>query len=275
MTSLKAVLGVAAAAGVAVGAIAVGAPPRDHASAAPIVEAATVPVATASGGDAGPPVYPSLVNVELVRTQALLQDATSAQDQADPAAAVKALEAMRPHLSKAWTGAKYVIDHAPPPVAGDDAVARSSGAPVGASPYADQYVTAGGVLSLDHQVAVTVMGMLATASEPLLTAVSKSLFAALNGRDTAIAYMKKKDPPPVAGSDSFVAHANGAPIAAGFSTIGQAALPDLDDELQMIDAIQATAKLSPGRTRVLKAAEAQDLKSQRTINQFWPPVVGD
>jgi hypothetical protein len=275
MTSLKAVLGVAAAAGVAVGAIAIAGPSRDNAAAAPIVQAAPVPVATASGSDAGPPMYPSLVNVQLVRAQALLQDATAAQDKGDAAAAVKALDTLRPHLTKAWTAEKYLIDHAPPPVAGDDAVARSNGAPVGASPYADQYATAGAVLALQHQVAVTAMGMLDTAAEPLLTSVSKSVFAALNGRDTALAYMKKKDPPPAAGADSVRAGASGAPVVAGFSTIGQAVLPDLDDELQMIDGIQATVKLSPGRARVLNAAEVQDIKSQRTINQYWPPVVGD
>ena len=275
MTSLKTVLGVAAAAGVAVGAIAVAAPSRDHAAAATTVQAAPVPVATASGDSGGPPVYPSLVNVELVRAQALLQDATSAQDMGDAAAAQKALNAVRPHLDRAWQGEKYLIDHAPPPVAGDDAVARSSGAPVGASPYADQYVTAGGVLSLQHQVAVTAMGMLGAASEPLLTSVSKSLVAALNARDTAIAYIHKKDPPPVAAPDSVVAGASGAPVAAGWGTTMQAVTPDLDDELQLIDGIRASVKLSPGRARVLNAAEVQDTRSQRTITQFWPPVVGD
>jgi hypothetical protein len=117
--------------------------------------------------------------------------------------------------------------------------------------------------------------MLDTASEPLLTGVSKSLFAALNSRDVAIAYMKKKDPPPVAGSGSVRAGASGAPIAAGWSTIGQAVLPDLDDEQQMIDGIRATVKLSPGRAKVLNAAEIQAIRTGKTINKNWPPVVGD
>ena len=276
MSSFRAALGLAAAAGVAAGAIAIAAPAKDAPPAIPQAAAQTAPIASAAGGDVGAPVYPSLVNVRLVQTQQLLEDATSAQDNGDAAGAVKALTAARSELAKAWAGAKYVIDHAPPPVAGDDAVARSSGAaPAGSSPYADQYVTTGGVLSLQHTVAVTAMGMLANASEPLLTTVSKSLFAALNARDVAIAYMKKKDPPPVAGDGRVHAGASGAPIAAGWSTIGQAVLPDLDDEQQMVDGIRATVKLSPGRTRVLNAVELQDSKSGKTINQYWPPVVGD
>jgi hypothetical protein len=276
MSSFRAALGLAAAAGVAAGAIAIAAPAKDAPPAIPQAAAQAAPIASAAGGDVGPPVYPSLVNVRLVQTQQLLEDATSAQDNGDAAGAVKALTAARSELAKAWAGTKYVIDHAPPPVAGDDAVARSSGAaPAGASPYADQYVTTGGVLSLQHTVAVTAMGMLENASEPLLTAVSKSLFAALNARDVAIAYMKKKDPPPVAGDGRVHAGASGAPIAAGWSTIGQAVLPDLDDEQQMVEGIRATVKLSPGRTRVLNAVELQDGKSGKTINQYWPPVVGD
>jgi hypothetical protein len=275
MTSLRAVLGLAAAAG-AVGAIAIAAPARDAAPAVPQAAAPAAPIASAAGGDAGPPVYPSLVNVRLLRTQQLLQDATSAQESGDSVTAVKALTAARSDLAKAWTGAKYIIDNAPPPVAGDGAFGHSSGGAIpGASPYADQYKTTAAVLTLQHTVAVTAMGMLDTAAEPLLTTVSKSLFAALNARDVAIAYMKKKDPPPVAGSGSVRAGASGAPIAAGWSTIGQAVLPDLDDEQQMIDGIRATVKLSPGRAKVLNAAEIQDIKSGKTINKNWPPVVGD
>jgi hypothetical protein len=278
MTSLKTVLGFAAATGVAVGAIAIPAPARDHDSAVPQAAGLLAPVASSSGSDMGPPVYPSLVNVRLVRAQALLQDAASAQDKGDAAGAVKALDAARSDLAKAWVGAKYLIDNAPPPApAGDDAYARTSGAaPGGASPYADQYVTTAAVLSLQHAVAVTAMGMLDLASEPLLTSVSKSIFAALNARDVAIAYMKQKDPPPVAGDGRVHAGASGAPIAAGWSSIGQAVLPDLDDEQQMIDGIRASVKLSPGRARVLDAVEIQDIRTGKKINQNWPPgPVGD
>ena len=272
MTSLKAVLGLAAATGVAIGAIAIAAP-ADHASpAVPAAALPAAPVASSSGSDAGPPVYPSLVNVRLLQTQQLLQDATSAQNKGDDANAVKALTSARSSLAKAWTGAKYLIDNAPPPVAGDGAFGHSSGAPVGGSPYADQYKTTGAVLSLQHEVAVTAMGMLDNASEPLLTSVSKSIFAALNARDVAIAYMKLKDPPPVAGDGRVHAGASGAPIAAGWSAIGRAVLPDLDDEQQMIDGIRASVKLSPGRAKVLNAAEIQDIKTAKQINKNWPPA---
>ena len=115
------------------------------------------------------------------------------------------------------------------------------------------------------------MGMLDQSSEPLLTSVSKSIFAALNARDVAIAYMKKKDPPPVAGDGRVHAGASGAPIAAGWSSIGQAVLPDLDDEQQMLDGIRPSVKLSPGRapcsTRSRSRTSRPERRSTRTGRQ--------
>jgi len=252
----------------------------------------------AAGGDAGPPVYPSVVNVQLVRAQALLEKATAYEDEGDIAKAVAALAATRSHMRKAWIGAKYVIDNAPPPVAGDGgfritrakvtarpkavakakararAKAHASGAPVaGASPYADQYTTAVGVLNLQHEVATTAIGMLDNASGPLLDSVSKSLFAALNARDQAIAYIHSIDVPPVASDGGLSAHSSDA-VAVGWAAVMPGVAPFIDDELQQVDGVRASVKLSPGRKRILDDVELQDVKTERTITQYWPPVVG-
>jgi hypothetical protein len=261
-------------------------------------------VAHIAGGDVTTPLYPAIVNVRLVRAQNLLQQAAKYEDLGDYPNAVLALTAARSNMTKAWTGAQYVIQTAPPPPPADKptvvrkarakkAVVRrsrpvarrarvvrnvrvvrarvSGGAIVGASPYADQYTTAAAVLSLQHAVATTAMGMIDNASEPLLTAVSKNLFAALNARDAAVAYIHSLPVPPPADRPTR-ARASGAPIVAGWSTSMQAVVPDIDDEMQQIDGVQATIKLSPGRARILGLAELQDLKTERTINTYWPPI---
>jgi hypothetical protein len=223
----------------------------------------------------------------------LLDKAATYQDEGDPTKAVAALTAARSHLRKAWVAAKFVIDTAPPPVAGDASISSkkatvkpkavkqpsanahaSGGAVAGASPYADQYTTALGVLDLQHQVAATMIGMLDTANEPLLTAMSTTIFAALSARDTAIAYIKSKDvapPAPVVKSSSV----RGGLIAGTWGTVMPGAAPALDDELQLVDELRATLKLSTGRKRIVDAVELQDVRTSRTINQYWPPVVGD
>jgi hypothetical protein len=257
-----------------------------------IVLAALVAVVVASPAAAGgaPTVilYPAAVNVQMLRTTSLLDKAATYQDEGDPTKAVAALTAARSHLRKAWIAAKFVIDTAPPPaapaslsvtkaknVARPRAKAHSSGtAPVaGASPYADQYTTALGVLDLQHQVASMMLGMLDTAAEPLLTAMSSTIFAALNARDSAIAYIKSKDvapPAPLVTSSSV----KGGVIAGAWGTVMPTAAPALDDELQLVDELRATLNLSSSRKKIIDAVELQDVRTSRTINTNWPPVVG-
>jgi hypothetical protein len=260
-------------------------------------------IAHIAGGDVTTPLYPAIVNVRLVRAQNLLQQAAKYEDLGDYPNAVLALTGARSNMTKAWTGAKYVIQTAPPPPPGDKptvvrkakakkAVVRrarpiarrarvqhvrivrarvSGGAVPGASPYADQYTTTAAVLSLQHAVATTAMGMIDNASEPLLTAVSKNLFAALNARDAAVAYIHSLPVPPPADRPTR-ARASGGAVVGSWATTMQAVVPDIDDEMQQIDGIQATIKLSPGRARILGLAELQDLKTERTINTYWPPI---
>ena len=245
--------------------------------------ATTLAGTAAAGGDAGPPVYPSLVNVQMVRVQTLIDRAALYEDKGETAKAVTAMNAARSHMHKAWSAAKFVIDNAPPPVAGDGAYVApvkrkrakpkahaSGGAIPGASPFADQYTTAVGVLTLEHTVAVTALGMLDTADATLLPVLSTTIFAALNDRDTAVAYIGKLAPPPVAGDGSVHAHASDTVI--GWATVMPGVLPYVDDELQVVDGLQASLNLSPGRKRILDAAEVQDIKTERNVNRLFPPL---
>jgi hypothetical protein len=285
MTSLRAVLPLALVTAVVAVAPAV-------ASTQPTAPAGSAPVAHTAGGDAPLPL-PAIVNVRVVRAQNLLQHATKYEDLGQPDKAVTALTAARSNMTKAWTATQYLIANAPPPAepasvrpatavrkTKTPAKAKRRSIPVvkahssdAAVPvYADIYTTAAAVISLQHAVATTAMGMMDNAAEPLLTAVSKNLFAALNARDGAIAYIHSIAPPPVAADGSVHAHASGAPIGGSWDTIMPNVVPDVDDELQQIAGIRATIKLSPGRARLLNDAELQDRRTETTLNTYWPPV---
>jgi hypothetical protein len=226
--------------------------------------------AALAGGDAGPPVYPSVVNVRLVRTEAALQRAVEYVDTAQLDKAIAQLSIARSQMRKAWTGAKYVIDNAPPPVAGDGAVGRASGAPVGGSPYADQYTTAFAVLSLQHDVVTTSVGLIDQAKTTMLSALSTTIFAALNGRDSAIAYIKSKDVAPPAGAGR-VARSSDAPVDPWATAMVNVPF-QLDDEVQQMDVVLSSVSSTSGAAKVLRAAEFQDSKTERTVNGYWPPV---
>ena len=230
------------------------------------------PTAHIAGGDAGPLLYPSLVNVRLVRGEAALQRAVEYADEGQADKAVASLANARLHVRKAWAGAKYLIDNAPAaPPASDGSVGRMSGGAIpGASPYASIYDTAFAVLSLQHDAASTSMGLIDSAKGTLLSSLSTTIFTALNGRDAAIAYIHSKAPPPAAG-DGRVGRSSGAPVAGGWATVMPKVSSQLDDEMQQIDGTLA-GTVSSGATKVLKAAELQDVKSQKTLNQFWPPA---
>src|SRR5258705_258333 len=122
--------------------------------------------------------------------------------------------------------------------------------------------------SLVNVQLVRAQKLLDTAAEPVLTAVSTTLFAALTARDTAIAYIHSVDTP-AARSSSL----RGGAIAGTWATTMPGVAPIVDDELTQIDGIRATVNLSPGRKRILDAAELQDVKTGRNIANFWPPVV--
>jgi hypothetical protein len=225
-----------------------------------------------AGGDAGPTIYPSVVNVRLVQAQKALGRALDFQGNGETDKAAVALRNARTAMTKAWTGAKYYIEHAPPPVAGDDGFAADVDiVPLAGGTVAGPEETAFAVLSLQHAVATTALGMIDTASGALLSSVSTSIFAAMNARDAAIKYIHAIPVPP-ATDDSVDASASGAPVASSWATVMPNLVPQLDDELMLIDAMPT---LSAGKKRVLNAAELQATRTEKNVNAWWPPLPAD
>jgi hypothetical protein len=258
--------------------------------AAAVPGAGRAPVARAAGSGGGPPVYPGLVNTRLVRTQKALDRAVDYADDGQTDKAVSALYAARLQVKLAWRAGKYVIQHAPPPAPGAGLArqripvrlraraqrkrvhARKSGAPpAGGSTVADQYTTAGGVLDMQHTVAQTAIGMIDTAHGKLRDSLSRTIFTALDQRDAAVAYIHSIDTPPPPGKG--LARASGAPVGGNWSSIMPPVAGAIDDEVNQIEgAIGLSTTLGVGIRRILQDAEFQAVKTQRTINGYWPPV---
>jgi hypothetical protein len=237
--------------------------------------ATAAPPAHIAGDGGGVLTYPSLVNVRLVQAQKALDRALSYHGDGQPDKAATALRNARTATTKAWAGAKYYIEHPPaaPPVVDDLGFAADVDIvpPAGAT-LAGPEDTAFAVLSLQHAVASTALGMIDTASGALLTSVSTTIFAELNARDAAIQYIHAIPVPPAPPED-VVAEASGAPVGSSWATIMPGLVPQLDDELLMIDAMPP---LTAGKKRVLNAAELQDTRTEKNVNAFWPALpVGD
>jgi hypothetical protein len=248
--------------------------------------------AHAAGTDATALIYPSIVQTKLVRAQAALDRAAKYADQGVPDKAIVALTAARNNLSKAWKGAKYVIDTAPPPVADDAAFHRraflKSGRlriykahgkrvrkadvvpPVGAVP-ATIYDTGFAVLSLQHYAATTSVGLIDDSSGTTLTGVRSTLSRSLNDRDAAIAYIHSIDPGPAAGDAKVRAH-SADDVVADWSTTMPNATVQLDDEIQQVEGTIAGAGLTAAQSSILAGADYRDILTERTLNLFWPPI---
>ncbi len=239
----------------------------------------------ASGGGGAALRYPSIVNRRLVRGEKALDRATDYVDRDKPDKAVTSLLNARRNMYAAWRGAKYVIDHAPPPppvesgsVRGSRGAVHMSGGAVGPA-LASPPETAVAVLGLQHDVATTAFGLIDGAKGTLLAAVNTTIFAALNRRDQAIAYIHQVAPPapPVESGSLRVkrqgsVRASGAPVAATFDTVMPGIVPDLDDELQQIEAQQDGGAVVPTGKKILNSAELQVTRTERTVNQYWPPL---
>jgi hypothetical protein len=237
-------------------------------------------------------IYPSLVQTKLVRAQANLDRAAKYADQGLPDKAITALTAGRNNLSKAWKGAKYVIQTAPPPVADDAAFHKrmflKSGRiriykghgrrvhkadvvpPAGALP-ATMYDTAFAVLSLQHYAATTTVGLIDDSSGTTLTAVRSTLARSVNDRDAAIAYIHSIDPGPPADDARVRAH-SADDVVADWSTTMPNAIPQLDDEIQQAEGTLDAGGLTGAQTSILQGADFRAIKTDRTLNLYWPPI---
>ncbi len=228
-------------------------------------------LATASGGSAGALVYPSLVDIHLVRSEAALG---RAEADVDHGSAVKAASEMRiaaTHMVAAWRATKYVIKTTPPPPVSDRAGA-SGGAPAGGS-YASPPDTGAAVLGLRHDVVTTSLGLFGV-TPALDTVLANTIRSVAASRSAAVRYIHAIAPPPPPGDGR--AGASGGAIGATWDSVMPGVLPVLDDEIQ---ALRGTVKLTPTLsttvTTAIKAVVAEDKKTKSAINTFWPPIVGD
>jgi hypothetical protein len=252
--------------------------------------------AHAAGGAPTALIYPSLVSTRLIRAQTALDRAAKFADIGMPDKAITALTAARNNLTKAWTGAKYVIRTTPPPppAAGKAVFHKRSffrsgrlkiykgrrgrlvhGAdvvpPVGAVP-ASIYDTGFAALSLQHYAATVAVGLIDDSSGTTLTAVRSTLARSLNDRDAAIAYIHSIDIPLPAAAKVH-AHDAGTPVGAGgwADTMPNATI-QLDDEIQQVEGTLDNAGVTAAQKSILFGADYRDIKTERTLNLLWPPL---
>jgi hypothetical protein len=236
----------------------------------------------ASGGG-GVLVYPAAVNRRLLRGEKTLERAGDYVDRDMPDKAITSLLNARRNMYAAWRGAKYVIDHAPPPPVAAGSLGRGGKVhmrekgDIGGTP-ASPADTAFVVLDYQHDVATTAFGLIDGAKGTLLAAVNKTIFAALNRRDQAIDYIHQVAPPPPVAAGSVrtkrddAVHTSGAPVASTFDTVMPNLVPELDDELQQIGSQLDGGAVVPTGKSLLGSAQAQITKTEATVNQFWPPL---
>jgi len=287
MLPRKALLPVAIAAGLVAASPAAAASPQ-----------AAEPAAHAAGGGGGtPPPLPAIVRTRVTRTENALERLTESVDDGDAVQAAKTAKVIRRQLSAAWRGTKYYIKNAPPPPPpADDARvhvndarvhvkdlaprvrARITGGAPAAGTIADPPTTTIGVFQLQDDVISTIVELTDGARVPLLNEVSKTLFFALDKRDAAVEDVHTLAPPapPPADDARFDprAHVSGGAVAGGtFDAVMPQVVGMIDDELAQIDGLQSDATdLRPGAKKILRAAEAQALITQRQVNTYWPPL---
>jgi hypothetical protein len=238
----------------------------------------SAPIAQASGGDVGALPLPSIVNVKVVRAQAALDRAVAAIDQGQNAKALPEFVAVQANMTAAWTAAKYVIETTPPPVAAAGAVARISGAaPAGASPFATPEDTAFGVLTLEHTIVTTGVGLIDTVDSDSTTLpyLRKLVRAALRARNTAIAYIHAIPVPPAPAAARPKAKTSGAAPVAGslWATVMPNLIPLLDDEMQEMTGMAAiNPTLSAKTQRQLTSWGNSVAATELRVNTYWPPL---
>jgi hypothetical protein len=224
-----------------------------------------VPPAQAAGGDVAPTI-PSIVDTRLVRAQSALARSTAEFDENQPGQAVVPMGAAASNLSKAWNAAKYVIKTAPPPPT-DDALIDGDG---GGVLYAGPEDTAFAVLSDQHDLVSTAVGMMETTNAPLLKSLSDSIASVQASRTAAINYIHSIEPPP---EDDAVGP-DDEPTAT-WATVMPNLIPVLDDEIQQITGRLAMTKFPTASRTVLINSRTRAQSAKALVNQYWPPVTDD
>jgi hypothetical protein len=245
------------------------------------------PKAKAAGDPVVELTYPSIVQVRVSRTENALERATRKIENGKPEAEIaRTLKVVRRQLAAAWRGARYVIRTTPPPVAEEARVrARASGDPPTGPTYAAPPETAFRVLTLQHDVATSVVQLIDGSHGTGLNALSTTLYLALDRRDQAIQDILTLAPPvpcdpededcaaPPANEARVRARASGDPVAATFDIVMPNVAPQIDDETQAIQGtlIDAT-DLTAGGRRLLSLALPQIAATKTVVNTNWPPI---
>jgi hypothetical protein len=224
------------------------------------------PPAQIAGGDVAPPL-PSLVNTRLVRAQSALASATADFDQNQPAQAVVPVGAAVSNVTKAWGAEKYIIKTTPPPPADAGIQPDGTGGAVGA--YAGPEDTGFAVLSAQHDVVVTSVGMVETTNAALQKSLLSSISSAQAATEAAIRYIHKIAPPPPVGDG---VQPDGTGAGSTWDTVMPNLVPILDDEIQEIKGRKALNKFPAAVQTALTNAQAKATTAKNLVNQWWPPV---
>ncbi len=243
-----------------------------------VADARPVAQARASGSPAVVLVFPSIVDVRVGRAERALERATKRIENGDVVNAALSLKVVRRQTAAAWRGAKYVIRTAPPPAPPEDFKARrrarASQDDATGPTYASPAETAFAVLSLQHEVATSVVQLIDGSHGTGLKALSTTLYLTLDRRDRAIQDIKALAPPPPPPEDLRARTSQDEDAPVGFDTVMPETVPQFDDETQAIEGTKSDATdLTAGGRRLLNAAEIQIAATKNTVNTIWPPVV--
>src|SRR3954451_13996712 len=236
--------------------------------------------ARAAGGSASPPKLPAIVGRRITRGEKALNRAADYADRDLPDRAAKSLTRARSYMSAAWRGATYVIKNAPAAPRSSSSrahrQARASGSGGSGAVYATAEETGVAVLGYEHDVASASLDLLDGAESALKDAVNNTLFAALNDRDQAIAYIHKRPSPPA--SDSRLdpkARLSGGGGGGTWDSLMPGIVPDLGDEIQQARGLIGGGALAPDGQQVAAQAKAQILETKDNVNTWWPPLPPD
>jgi hypothetical protein len=259
--------------------------------------ALALPAAAAQAGSGPPPPDPAIVGVPIQRTAAALSSAADAVDAGNGAQAAGPLTASRRYLLRSYSGAKYLIANAPPPVAeagsanprkfrslarsfiraarnGDQRgwiKAHTSGAEVVGPAFADAPTAVFDVFTSQYSAATAATGMAPDAKGELLAKVKTTLNTAIVLRNRLVKVIHTAAPPAPAEAGSAQAHASQA-VAGEFDVVMPGVTVLIDDELQQLQAAAADNSVPSDSKAILTSAIAADKQIETLVNQYWPPA---
>jgi hypothetical protein len=253
------------------------------------------PVANAAGGDA-PPLTPSIVGVPLGRADKALDNAADAIDSGNGAQAAGPLRASRRYMIRAYRGARYLIQNAPPPPAEEASTARkfkrlarrairashrgrTTGGWISAQAsqddaagpvFADLPTAVFSVFTGQYDTATTATGMLPDVKGALLNRVRTSLNTAIVLRNRLVKVVAAASPP--APEEARAAQDE---EAATFDTVMPGVGILLGDEIQQMTATRQDTNVPAASRAVLADALQADNTILTRVNTLWPPVTED